>query len=68
LLQLLLQLTHEVVVVAEFGVGSLAPSLGPLRETLLENLLYGLDFLANDLVEDYVFRRPVVVAADVWVG
>ena len=55
LLQLLLQLAHEVVVVAEFGVGCLAPTLGPLRETLLENLLDGLDLLTNDLVEDYVF-------------
>jgi hypothetical protein len=68
LLQLLLQLAHEVVIVAEFGVGCLAPTLGALRETLLENLLYGLDFLAYDLVEDNVFGRPVIVAADVWVG
>ena len=55
LLQLLLQLAHEVVVVAEFGVGCLAATLGPLLETLLENLLNALDFLTNDLVEDYVF-------------
>ena len=67
LLQLLLQLAHEVVVVAEFGVGCLATPLGALRETLLENLLDGLDLLANDLVEDYVFGRAVIVAADIGV-
>jgi hypothetical protein len=55
LLQLLLQLTHEVVVVAEFRVGCLTATLGALLQTLLKHLLNGLDFLTNDLIEDYVF-------------
>ena len=68
LLQLLLQLTHEVVVVAEFGVGCLAATLGALLETLLENLLNAFDFLTNNLVEDLVLLGFVVVSADIWVG
>ena len=56
LLQLLLQLAHEVVVATKFGVGCLTATLGALLETtLLKHLLNGLDLLANYLIEDYVF-------------
>ena len=68
LLQLFLKLTHEVVVIAEFGVECLAATLGALLQTLLKHFLNALDFLTYDLIEDLVLLGFVVVSADVWVS
>lgn len=67
MLQLLLQLAHKVVVVAELLIKGLLTALPECLPLLLKILLNLMELFFNDLVEKNIIRIGIVVVADIWV-